>query len=265
MYDPSVKRACLELGRRMLADSGQSVSAVARSVASANELRPETVREWFKAAGFAAAAQLSCQCGGPLPELRHPGQARKWCSESCRVRHVQPYKPRGRQQPSPRDCRYCGAAYSGLGRAFRCGECRSANITGPRQPCSLCEREFWPRTYGQRYCSLSCSAVDQVYAVRVADPAALKGKTHQQRARRFGGDVERVDRYKVFERDGWLCMICLMPVDRDAVWPDPKSVSLDHIVPLSRGGGHTYRNVQCAHLACNIAKGASYGGASAVA
>jgi 5-methylcytosine-specific restriction endonuclease McrA len=34
------------------------------------------------------------------------------------------------------------------------------------------------------------------------------------------------------------------------------SVSLDHVIPLSRGGNHEPGNVQCSHLACNVRKGA---------
>lgn len=30
--------------------------------------------------------------------------------------------------------------------------------------------------------------------------------------------------------------------------------SLDHIVPMSLGGGHTYLNTQCSHLMCNLKK-----------
>ena len=36
------------------------------------------------------------------------------------------------------------------------------------------------------------------------------------------------------------------------------SVSLDHVVPLSRGGSHTLGNVRCAHLICNIRKGSKF-------
>lgn len=35
----------------------------------------------------------------------------------------------------------------------------------------------------------------------------------------------------------------------------PMSASVDHIVPLSRGGEHSMANVQCAHLSCNSSKG----------
>jgi 5-methylcytosine-specific restriction endonuclease McrA len=44
-------------------------------------------------------------------------------------------------------------------------------------------------------------------------------------------------------------------VDKRLAWPDPKSASLDHVRPISRGGSHTYFNVQLAHLTCNLKKG----------
>lgn len=31
---------------------------------------------------------------------------------------------------------------------------------------------------------------------------------------------------------------------------------LDHVIPMSKGGGHTYANTQCSHLKCNVDKGA---------
>lgn len=61
---------------------------------------------------------------------------------------------------------------------------------------------------------------------------------------------------EVFERDNWTCGICDEPVDQDIKWPDPRSVSLDHIVPLALGGAHSRANTQCSHLTCNVRKGA---------
>jgi 5-methylcytosine-specific restriction endonuclease McrA len=37
-------------------------------------------------------------------------------------------------------------------------------------------------------------------------------------------------------------------------FPDPLSPSLDHVVPLARGGEHTYGNVRTACLGCNVRK-----------
>jgi 5-methylcytosine-specific restriction endonuclease McrA len=96
-----------------------------------------------------------------------------------------------------------------------------------------------------RFCSQACW-----------QPPADRATTHAVRAKRYGGSAEHVDRLTVFERDGWLCQLCHTPVDPELKWPAPLSASIDHVVPLSKGGDHLYTNVQLAHLRCNASKGA---------
>lgn len=60
---------------------------------------------------------------------------------------------------------------------------------------------------------------------------------------------------EVYDRDGWTCGICSESVDPTLKWPDPMSVSLDHVTPLSLGGSHTRDNTRCTHLRCNIRRG----------
>lgn len=52
-----------------------------------------------------------------------------------------------------------------------------------------------------------------------------------------------------------VCGICGLPMDREVRWPDPMSKSIDHIIPLSKGGSHTQENLAWAHLGCNVRKG----------
>ena len=85
-----------------------------------------------------------------------------------------------------------------------------------------------------------------------ARDAAKVGSARRRGAARMA--VETVRRRVVFERDGWICQLCDQPVKREAVWPDPQSPSLDHVIPLSKGGDHTYANVQLACLRCNLRK-----------
>lgn len=78
---------------------------------------------------------------------------------------------------------------------------------------------------------------------------------HERRARLNGNEWEPFDPVEVYERDGWTCGICDLPVDRSLIWPDPASVSLDHIIPVSLDGPHTRANTRCSHLGCNSKRG----------
>jgi 5-methylcytosine-specific restriction endonuclease McrA len=52
-------------------------------------------------------------------------------------------------------------------------------------------------------------------------------------------------------KPGW----CRAHYDRWRKKVDPANWHLDHVVPLSRGGEHSYANVQVAHPFCNLSKG----------
>lgn len=62
--------------------------------------------------------------------------------------------------------------------------------------------------------------------------------------------VEDVDPLVVFARDQGQCGICRKPVDVTSNW------ELDHIIPLSKRGPHSYANVQLSHMKCNRTKAA---------
>lgn len=67
-------------------------------------------------------------------------------------------------------------------------------------------------------------------------------------ARKRGQFVENVHPLAVLERDDGVCGIC----DSDV---DPFDFHVDHVIPLSAGGEHSYANVQVAHPICNLRKG----------
>lgn len=69
-------------------------------------------------------------------------------------------------------------------------------------------------------------------------------------------DADPIKRDEIFARDGFTCQLCSGALHMAETRPHPKSPSIDHIVPLSRGGAHTYDNVQATHLRCNESKNA---------
>lgn len=88
-----------------------------------------------------------------------------------------------------------------------------------------------------------------------ANSEAYKDRVRKRRAIKADVEYETIKSAEVFERDGWVCQLCFEAVDETLRWPHGKSKSLDHRIPLTKGGSHTYGNVQLAHLECNIAKG----------
>lgn len=52
-----------------------------------------------------------------------------------------------------------------------------------------------------------------------------------------------------------VCGICGQPVDKSLPYPDPMSATVDHIIPINRGGHPAdLANLQLSHLRCNRAK-----------
>ena len=67
--------------------------------------------------------------------------------------------------------------------------------------------------------------------------------------------IEDVDPYAVFERDDWRCYLCGRKVVASVVYR-PDRATVDHVVPIAKGGAHSYDNVRTACNRCNSRKNA---------
>ena len=85
----------------------------------------------------------------------------------------------------------------------------------------------------------------QLRAWRQANPAAIRRHKALRYARiRGASPAVPISHRDIAERDGWRCHICGKKVTE-------KTWSLDHLIPLSKGGTHIPENVALAHFACN--------------
>ena len=87
-----------------------------------------------------------------------------------------------------------------------------------------------------------------------ANPEIAREASRKHKALKRTTQVQAINEKEVYLRDGWICQLCHKRVDKRFKHPNPMCASLDHIVPLSKGGTHTYKNVQLAHLGCNLNK-----------
>lgn len=74
--------------------------------------------------------------------------------------------------------------------------------------------------------------------------------------------IRRARRLAIYERDGWRCVLCCVPLARPVAGLAPiagtlarkRMATLDHVVPLELGGTHASRNLITACSSCNSRK-----------
>lgn len=98
-------------------------------------------------------------------------------------------------------------------------------------------------------------AKERVKACQKAKPEVRSRAAHKRRAVVHNAFVAHVTPSKIYRRDWYMCKLCNQPLNMNAKAPHPLSPSIDHVIPLTKGGTHEPSNVQAAHLRCNISKG----------
>lgn len=170
---------------------------------------------------------------------------------------------------------------------------RKAGLYHKTKICNYCKKDYKTYQWKSKYCSIDCANKAQAEKIvekvkcktcgklfilkgcnrygltcskRCADkyysknnPLTVISKGARYRAKKNGNKVEDVSFEYICERDGWMCQICGKKVSKRKKCPDPLSPSLDHILPISKGGEHSNKNTQLAHLKCNMSKNANGG------
>lgn len=88
----------------------------------------------------------------------------------------------------------------------------------------------------------------------------MKKNYYSPKRRAIMAKGEVINHTEVFDEHGWICHLCGEEISRFATRDDWMRVTLDHIIPLSRGGQHIRSNVAPAHYRCNMQKGNSLTG-----
>ena len=150
--------------------------------------------------------------------------------------------------------------------------------------CDICGKEFISKRPNKKYCSKTCenrgnhgkgSYKSYKYKCTVCNK---EYETHlkynneccSQSCRKQLSRIDRNRRYKqlkikgqfdnsvtlenVFVKFNGVCQCCNKKLTFDCDCNDNKYPSIDHIKPLSKGGNHTWSNIQLLCRGCNIDK-----------
>jgi 5-methylcytosine-specific restriction endonuclease McrA len=111
------------------------------------------------------------------------------------------------------------------------------------------------RYYSKNAERLRADGAERAKIWRESNPDKAKIKDDRRRAMKLEAFVEDVDLSVVIGIHGAVCIVCAADIDLSLMHPHPMSKSLEHVIPLARGGGHSYDNCAPSHLRCNISKG----------
>lgn len=188
-------------------------------------------------------------CGKEFTPEKRAGRPRKYCTNEC-CYDAEKQKKRiiytGKRETN---CLRCGKPLPKYKTRF-CSTACSRGSGEQVKTCIVCGKEFTTTRSRTLTCSELCSKRNY-YSKKV-------GKTERYKDITIDKDISIA---KLAIRDGGICQICKKPVQ----WDDKREIngrvlagnyypSVDHIKPISRGGLHSWDNIQLAHRICNSLK-----------
>lgn len=89
----------------------------------------------------------------------------------------------------------------------------------------------------------------------LSNPDRAAATNLRRRARRRSVPADTVSLEELLQEQQGYCYLCTARINLDLQYPDPMSASIDHVVPLARGGTGLRDNLRAVHLICNRQKG----------
>lgn len=176
------------------------------------------------------------------------GYENKFCSMACRT------DMRAKVQ---RECEFLRGLSPRIKRVNRLPAIRSlvqllrrfvSSKEKASRECAVCSKAVG-YTFGRArlYCSSECRKQSPSYV------ASKKAAKHKRKALKRGANGgESINPIAVFLAAGWKCQLCGKPTpQRLRGTTHKRAPELDHVRPLSKGGTHTWDNVQCLCRECN--------------
>lgn len=169
------------------------------------------------------------------------------CGEAKREYAKARYKSRREAGLEPGDRRH-GTANGYANRGCRCDACCEAwREYGKAYHES--KRDARLERMKVYYAANQEAVLERVKAYQAANPDVCHAAHVRRRARKKGATIgPAFTRQQVWDRDNGTCHLCKQPAD-------PSNWHVEHVVPLARGGAHSFDNCAVSCPPCNRRKG----------
>lgn len=228
-------------------------------------------------------------CPSCNSEFETTNSRKVYCSDKCKLRN---HKELNAKEQTCKQCSKTFRSYKV--KEFCCSTCRKNHTIAIKEAykkpkakhtevCTNCKEQYETSSCTSKYCSYECS-----YAYKIKQKPIHNTKC-KECAKFFSGtnkskvfcSVTCSDKYKnrkkettrrrrivkngkvnwdisierLMKRDGCNCYLCGERVDMNVDTNDDRYPSIEHVIPVCKGGTHTWGNVKLAHRGCNTAKG----------
>ena len=167
-----------------------------------------------------------------------------------------------------RNCKYCSNTFQGIhdAKVYCCKSCKESakaarrnfrNKTGIELPDTRTRHHV--KTIYIKWCKNCNEVVNthrawQLYCDRTCSDMWRETRARQGQVKRFKkASAPNIVARLYYKHDG-LCGICKETIDLTMKHPHKMSLSIDHILPISKGGNNFQSNLQPTHLICNMLK-----------
>jgi hypothetical protein len=205
-----------------------------------------------------------CQhCGKPFAQLQQPGRKRNYCSTRCREL-ARNEKVKSQRPLKTVVCDRCGLIFLSKRKDARYCSKECSRLDAPKRAKEQHERKMQNRPATKTWTCGWCKE-DMVVPVSYLgtrayhDQCRVEARQEQNRrksAKRRGARWAkgRTFHRDIAERDNFICHICNETVDMSLPRTHRFGATVDHVVPLAKGGTDEPDNLKLAHWICNTRK-----------
>ena len=207
-------------------------------------------------------AEVCLHCGGTITQPKAGGRPRKYCSPKCKDSFLMANKPKRRITLS---CPNCSKEFESSGQVKFCSpNCRAEfNVEVARSRreqernrlypngerttiCGWCKE---PRTY-----KIGESVINAFHPACTVDARRARYRIKTVKRQKLVGTPSRVSADRVLEIYGHRCSICGEKIFLNLPRTSKEGLTVDHVIPISKGGTDDIANLRPAHWICNIRK-----------
>ena len=218
---------------------------------------------------------IGCKSCGSKFKSRSSGndgdERTKFCSRECggkslsktarSIREVKALKNMGRdaKQNAINRKKAFISKYHKVALMYHCRECgaflEQVSAQCCRNYCEICSKRTKEQREGTERYKANKREKNRIYRRKGRREGTIPQGNDKARAKHHRVEYENIKRKVVFDIYNWKCAKCGVDTPKELKGTkDQHAPELDHIVPISKGGPHTYSNVQLLCNGCNAVK-----------